>query len=222
MALFDDDNQFAGFEEEEETVSLTEAEGEEGEAAPPPASNRNFKLGLFILGGIILLGIAVVVVISLLGGNSGETATRQAEAARIDAANTATMRAATDIAASEEAARATAREINRMTLNAPTNTPTPVVSFPTETPQPTATKPQQTPNATQVELTRQAGEKGGPEPTYTATLSAGAAQTATAMAATGEMPGTGFADEVGLPLMVGLAALLLVVIFVSRRLRTAA
>lgn len=221
MALFDDDNQFAGFEEEDEdTVSALDTQGEEGEAPPPP-SNRGFIIGISILGGIILLGILAVILISVFGNNNNNAAQIE-EAARIDMANTATVRAATEIAASEEAVRATEREARNMTLSAPTATqsPTPVISFPTETLQPTPTRPQQTLNATQVELTRQAEEKGGGDATPTATLSAGAAQTATAMAA-GGMPGTGFADEVGLPLLVGMAALLLVVIFVARRLRTA-
>ncbi|HZU87348.1 MAG TPA: hypothetical protein VFF78_07680 [Anaerolineaceae bacterium] len=219
MALFDDDNQFAGFEEEE-TVSLVDAEGDETDAPPPPA-NRNFILGISILGGIILLGIIGVILFAIFGGQNKASDYDQ-QLALINAANTATVQAATEIAATE-AAKATEREINRMTLNAPTMTqsPTPVISFPTETSQPTTTKAQQTLNATQMELTRQAEEKTTSTPT--ATLSAGAAQTATSIAktVTGDMPGTGFADEVGLPLMVGMAALLLVVIFVARRLRTA-
>ncbi len=222
MALFDDDNQFAGFEEEEpETAPVVEAEGEgEGGETPPPSSNRNFILGISILGGIILLGIIGVIIFSIFGGGN-KTSEYDQELALRNAANTATVQAATEIAATQAADR----EFARQTLNAPTVTtsPTPVISFPTETPAATQTKVLQTPNATQVELTRQAEEKAGTS-TPTATLSAGAAQTATAIAktATGGMPGTGFADEVALPMMIGLAALLLVVIFVARRLRTAA
>lgn len=220
MALFDDDNQFSGFEEEPETTALVDADAEETEA--PPAGNRNFVIGISILGGIILLGIIGVIIFSLING-ANQTSQYNEQKAIIDAANTATVQAATQIAQTESF-KATDREINRQTLNAPTITPspTPVISFPTETSRPTITKAQQTLNPTQMELTRQADEKVSPTPS--ATLSAGAAKTATALAqatSTGGMPGTGFADEVGLPLMVGLAALLLVVIFVARRLRTA-
>jgi LPXTG-motif cell wall-anchored protein len=35
------------------------------------------------------------------------------------------------------------------------------------------------------------------------------------------IPDTGFADDVGLPLMLGLAVLLIVIIFLARRLRSA-
>jgi LPXTG-motif cell wall-anchored protein len=35
------------------------------------------------------------------------------------------------------------------------------------------------------------------------------------------IPNTGFADDVGLPAMLGMAVLLVVVIFLARRLRTA-
>jgi LPXTG-motif cell wall-anchored protein len=34
------------------------------------------------------------------------------------------------------------------------------------------------------------------------------------------IPNTGFADDVGLPMMLGIAVLLVVVIFLARRLRT--
>jgi cytoskeletal protein RodZ len=218
MALFDDDNQFAGFEEEGETPPVVDAEGEEAET-PPPSSNRNFILGISILGGIILLGIIGVVLFAIFGGQN-KTSEYDQQLALINAANTATVQASTQVAMTQAAER----EFARQTLNAPTVTssPTPVISFPTETSALTATKVLQTPNPTQVELTRQAEEKAGTS-TPTATLSVSAAQTATAVAktATGNMPGTGFADEVGLPLMIGMAALLLVVIFVARRLRTA-
>jgi LPXTG-motif cell wall-anchored protein len=36
-----------------------------------------------------------------------------------------------------------------------------------------------------------------------------------------EIPKTGFADEVGLPAMLGMAVLLIVIIILARRLRTA-
>jgi LPXTG-motif cell wall-anchored protein len=45
--------------------------------------------------------------------------------------------------------------------------------------------------------------------------------TLTARPLTTSIPSTGFADEVGLPMMLGLAILLIAVIFLARRLRSA-
>jgi hypothetical protein len=44
---------------------------------------------------------------------------------------------------------------------------------------------------------------------------------ATTQAAATELPGTGFADDVGIPGLLALAAIFVVVIFLVRRLRTA-
>jgi len=64
---------------------------------------------------------------------------------------------------------------------------------------------------------------GGKSISTTSILSVEEAMTSTALSAATAtaLPHTGFADEVGLPFLLGAAALLLVIIFVSRRLRTA-
>jgi hypothetical protein len=57
--------------------------------------------------------------------------------------------------------------------------------------------------------------------TQMALAQGGANGTATAVAAQATvLPESGFADEVGLPGMVGLAAVLIAVIFLARKLRT--
>jgi LPXTG-motif cell wall-anchored protein len=99
-------------------------------------------------------------------------------------------------------------------------TPTPVVVFATETPTPGgdgigagADLNARTATVSAL-LTLAAG--GGTTPNATQASQTAAAKTPTAL------PTTGFADDVGLPGLLGVALLLVTVIVLTRRLRTAA
>jgi len=88
-----------------------------------------------------------------------------------------------------------------------TNTPAPVTPTPSNTP---VVAPTDTPGA------------GPTQDPRTATVSALLTQQASTQtsAPTPTMPDTGFADDFGIPGMLALAAALVVVIFLARRLRT--
>lgn len=82
----------------------------------------------------------------------------------------------------------------------PTSSPTPVVALPTNT----------------------AAALGDPRTaTVSALLTQAAAITRTAMPTSTALPTTGFVEDVGIPGLLGMAALLIAVIFLARRLRTA-
>jgi LPXTG-motif cell wall-anchored protein len=190
------DNQFEEFEEEPQPT-------------PPgrsrPGGNRNFILAIGILGAIALLTLIVLIVVGLVVLPARNQANLQ-KAALINAANTATVQAATQLALLYQI------KLSATMTASPTPVPsaTPVVAIATATEAPpTATlsgpvSAQDLSARTQtvaVLLTQAAG--GNKTPTATSTA----------------LPTTGFADEVGLPALIGLAVLLVVVIFLVRRLR---
>jgi hypothetical protein len=169
-------------------------------------SNRTFVIVAGALGGILLialLAIAGYAVLFLPGQDTGN----QTQVAEVIATNTAIAEQAQLTAV---ARRFTATPTFTATL-APTDTPTvtpsststPVLA-PTNTPQPT-TEAEGGPEATETVaalLTQQAGGGGTIIPTATA------------------LPDTGFADDVGVPGLLLIAGILMVVIILSRRLRT--
>jgi len=165
------------------------------EIPPEESSNRTFLIAAGILGGIILLTLC------LLGGYAWYTYQNQ-NAAQANEANAQ----ATQNAQINEALTATGVAFDLSQTPQATETP-----FPTDTPvvaQPTAT------NTLEFTLT--------PDPA-TATVAAGltqlAASTATVVLTSTALPTSGFADEVGLPGLVIAAMVLVVVIFLARRLR---
>lgn len=171
-------------------------------------SNRTFLVVAGILGGILLLAliaIAAYAVVFLPGRQTGE----QTQVAAVNATNTAIA------------------EQSQLTAIAKQTTATPTVTNtlpPTETPVPTATEtatpvvaPTNTPEvdtatpdpATQTVaalLTQQAGDEGGGAGTPIATATA--------------LPDTGLGDDFGVPGLLLGAAVLVVVIILSRRLRS--
>ncbi len=182
-----------------------------GESTPPgeppedkKPSNRNFFVALGILGGIFLL-IAAALVVVVLYVLPGRNAQRTAQTTAQLAANTATAQFATD-----EALRAIQLLTPSATLQ-PTNTP--LLPTPSNTPvvAPISTS---TPTSTSVTDAQRA------------TLSAQQTQlasgkfTATVIATSTALPSAGFADEVGLPGLFGLALALILIIFLARRLRS--
>jgi len=165
------------------------------EIPPEESSNRTFLIAAGILGGIILLtlcllgGYALVTYQNRNAAQENEASAQSTQNAQINEALTATG-VAFDLSQTPQATE---------TL------------FPTDTPvvaQPTAT------NTLEFTLT--------PDPA-TATVAAGltqlAASTATVVLTSTALPTSGFADEAGLPGLVIAAMVLVVVIFLARRLR---
>jgi len=187
--------------------------GEEGQKPEPPEenkpANRNFLIALGVIGGIfVLITIALIVVATLIlpGRNR---ASLEAGALTL-AANTATAQFATD-----EAQRVIILQTPSVTP-IPSNTPTspPATNTPVVAPTQTATtdpgaaaSPTAVSDAQKATLAAQQ------------TQLAGGKFTATVIATSTALPNTGFADEVGLPGLLGLAAGLVLVIFLARRLR---
>ena len=170
-------------------------------------SNRTFLIVAGILGGILLIALLAIAAYALLFLPNRDT-NQQTQVAEINATNTAV---ALEAQLTAEAFRATVTRTPSLTPEptntntpVPTNTSTPVLA-PTNTPLP------EDPEATETVaalLTQQAVAGGGdgatPIPTSTA------------------LPDTGFADEFGVPGLVLIAGVLLVIIILSRRLRTSA
>ncbi len=170
-------------------------DGDEGGGS----NNRTFMIVAIVFGGIVLLSIACMAVYALL------VLPRQQEAQlSAEATSQALFAEATSIQQlTQEAAlftaTATATEIF-------TSTPTitPVVVFATETPGSIATAD---PATATVEALQ--------------TQLVNAQLTATLLPTPTALSQTGFADEVGLPLLIVMAVILVMVIFFSRRLRNA-
>jgi len=161
-------------------------------------SNRTFLVVAGILGAILLIALLAIAAYALLvlpGRDTGQ----QTQVAAINATNTAV--------AEEAQLTAIAKQITLTPTFTATSTPTE-----TSTPIPTNTAtpvlaPTNTPDsATQTVaalLTQQAGGGADETPVPTATA----------------LPGTGFADDFGVPGLLLIAGVLMVVIILSRRLR---
>ena len=168
-------------------------------------SNRTFLIVAGILGGILLialLAIAAYAILILPGRDTGQ----QTQVAAINATNTAV--------AEEAQLTAIAKQITMTPTNTatlpPTDTPTPTLT-PTKTSTPVLA-PTNTPDdsidpATSTVaalLTQQAAGGAGGTPVPTATA----------------LPATGFAEDFGVPGLLLVAGVLMVVIILSRRLRS--
>ena len=189
------DNQFEEFEEDPQASPVPSR----------PGGNRNFLLAIGILGAISLLTLIVLILVGLVI----LPARRQAllmQAAGINAANTATAQAATQLAHVKQQIVPSAT----MTASAsPMPSSTPVVAIATSTLAPTVTLG--TPSSPQ--------DLSARTQTVAALLTQAAGGTKTSTPRPTALPTTGFADEVGLPALIGLAVLLVVVIFLVRRVR---
>jgi len=181
--------------------------GSEETISTSRSSNRTFLIVAGILGGILLIALLAIAAYAVLYLPSRDTG-QQTQVAAINATNTAVAEEAQLTAV---AYRATMTPTHTATLP-PTNTPTMIPSStstpvlaPTNTPVPTDGTPD--PAATETVaalLTQQAGAGGGATQIPTATA----------------LPDTGFADDFGVPGLVLVAAVLMVIIILSRRLRT--
>ena len=200
-----------GFEDLEFDDELEEEEVE----LPEEASNRTFFILAGILGAIALLSLVCIAVYALFLLPRSRSAQDEVQAT-MDAQNT-------EVAAiiAETSTAAAAAAIEAAYTHTPTETAIP------DTPTPTVTTP-----VVAVSPTSIFGTPAGPITTLDplmatathmrATLDAQIAlSTLTARPSATAIGSYGFADDVGLPAMIGLAALLIVVIFLARRLRTA-
>ncbi len=178
--------------------------GSEETISTSRGSNRTFLIVAGILGGILLialLAIAAYAVLYLPGRDTGQ----QTQVAEINATNTAVAEEAQLTAIAKQVTMTPTFTATLPPTNTPTMTPsstsTPVLAptnTPDGTPDPAATE------TVAALLTQQAG--GGADGTLIPTATA--------------LPDTGFADDFGVPGLVLVAGVLMVIIILSRRLRT--
>lgn len=175
--------------------------------APEPEKkpgNRTFLLAIGILGVIFILALVLLLLVAPRMVAT-QNAQRQEQAAQINAANTATSAAAT-AARQRQLATAVKTAVPPTATKAPTKTPVVVVQA--NTPVPTGTQQLSAAEMATVAAlqTQMAGVGGG-------------GVTGTPQATSTALPTTGFADEVGLPGMAGLAVVMVLVILLARKLR---
>lgn len=171
---------------------------------PAPSSNRTFVILIAALGGLFLLAVIILVIYVAVILPKAKIA-RDNAIAQINTQNAATVAALT-----EEAK-------NRPTATA---TRVPSTATPTSTVKPSATAVVALPSKTAPSLAEQIDPRTA---TVSALLTQAAAAQLTATFSTTGTPGlpkTGFAEDVGIPGLVGVTILLLVVIFLVRRMRT--
>jgi len=177
--------------------------GSEETISTSRGSNRTFLIVAGILGGILLIALLAIAAYAVLYLPSRDTG-QQTQVAEINATNTAVAEEAQLTAIAKQVTMTPTFTATSPPTNTPTMTPsstsTPVLA-PTNTPDGT-----DDPAATETVaalLTQQAGG-GGTTPIPTATA----------------LPDTGFADDFGVPGLVLVAGVLMVIIILSRRLRT--
>jgi hypothetical protein len=227
MSDQNDDNSFEDFQPAEFSAG-----GEE--AAPQKASsnNRNFLIAIGVIGAIFVLALIVMAIVAASMLPQRQIA-QKTQAAQVLLQNAGTAQAATQfVLAQLQTSAPSSTPIPTNTPVPPTNTP--VIALATATEDATQTAlpgvgKAETPDpAVQTQMAKTLASGGAevtlsPDQARTATLgvlltqvaagAGGGAPTATAL------PATGFADEVGLPGLFGLAVGMLVLILVARGLR---
>ena len=181
-----------------------ESFGGEYEPEPPKRrGNRSFLIAIAIVGIIFVIALILLLLVApkLL---ADQRLKQQEQAAQINAYNTATALYATSLAQQQQATKTPTRTVVAAS-GGTVPTKTPVVVIKQNTPMGSggsglSASELATVAALQTQMAGR-GVVGTPGPTSTA------------------LPQTGFADEVGLPLMAGLAIILVAVIVLSRRLR---
>jgi LPXTG-motif cell wall-anchored protein len=177
-----------------------ESEPEPSQPENQPSSGKNFLLAIGIIGVILILALVLLL---LIAPNiiAQQRANNAEQVAQINAANTATAMAAT---ANAQVVATTAAPI----ILAQGQAKTPVILVATSTPVVAGAQLSANELATVQALQTQValGGDGTTNPQATSTA----------------LPKTGFADEYGIPGVLGLAVILIAVIFLSRKLRTSA
>ncbi|MBP8998571.1 MAG: hypothetical protein ABFC97_07665 [Anaerolineaceae bacterium] len=161
--------------------------------------NRNFMIILIVLGVVFLLALLALILFAPKYIASQRSAQME-QAALINAANTATAMAGV------------AQQNQQLTEAALTATALVPTAAPTRTP--TVVVPTQTPVVAGTGLSVE-------EMATVSALQTKMAAQGTAVVTPTELPETGFAEDVGLPTMAGIAAFLIIIIIFIRNLRLA-
>ena len=169
------------------------------EDSPPEESgNRTFIIVAGVLGAITVLALVCIAAYAFVVLPRQRAQRQEQDAAAIAQQTQVALGLAQTQAARNIKPTATVTPIPP--TSTPTSSPTPVVALPTNT----------------------AAALGDPRTaTVSALLTQAAAVTRTAMPTSTALPSTGFVEDVGIPGLLGMAALLIAVIFLARRLRTA-
>jgi LPXTG-motif cell wall-anchored protein len=169
------------------------------EDSPPEESgNRTFIIVAGILGAITVLALVCIAAYAFVV-LPRQRAQNEARDAETIAQNTQVAMAITQTFAAKDV-DPTSTVTPIPPSSTPTNSPTPVIAVPT---------------ITSVAL-------GDPRTaTVSALLTQAAIVTRTVIPTSTALPSTGFVEDVGVPGLLGMAALLIAVIFLARRLRTA-
>jgi hypothetical protein len=190
---------------------MNDVEQELGQEKPPESNgNRTFLIIAGVLGGIMVLALLSILGVALLRNLPNQRATQSFNATKA-AQNTASVIAANQTAS---VPITTATATRRPTFT-PTNTPAPtktpvIVIAPSKSP--TLDIAVATRNALLTQAAMQTSAVQTPVPQASLTP---LKPTTTAL------PGTGIADELGTPGLIMAGFVLVVIIFVMRRLRTA-
>jgi len=173
------------------------------------SSNRMFLIAAGILGAIALFSLVCIAAFAIYyipTRNTKQTAqaeTLAAQNATVEAIINQTSTAAALVDEAAYTSTCTATLLQDSPTPSPTSTP--VVVEPPETEVPTIAAEMLTATALHATLTANAE-------LFSLTLTARATATT--------IPDTGFADDVGLPVLLGLGVLLILIFFLARRLRT--
>ena len=193
---------------------------DESGAPPEESGNRTFLIIAGVLGAVALLCLVFIAIYALVVVPRSRSAVATQRAV-VDSQNT---QVAVIIESTSTSAAGTALAASFTAT--PTITPIPPTPTATASPTPllavaTTEVPLQATATSTVSAQMQAAQvtlNANATLVYVSTQTARVLQQATQQA---NMPRTGFADSVGLPLMVGMAFVLIAVIFLARRLRSA-
>jgi hypothetical protein len=212
------DNQFEEFEE-----------SPGGRPQGPAPRNRVFLVAVGVIGLIFVIALIILGYTLLNRGPQQANQTRD-QAAQINAQNTQVAALATQEQLRMNQLQQTQEALAKITptlapsATQPVVTSTSVLAVPTATSLPTATVSADSATKTAAaKATSAVGGKGYPgpgTPIVGATSTVGPVGAGTPQPTATALPTTGFADEVGLPGLFGLAAVLIVVIFLARRARS--
>jgi len=170
----------------------------EDTAPPEESGNRTFIIVAGILGAITVLALVCIAAYAFVI-LPNQRAQQQERDAQANAQNTQVALAITQTYAAK-AIKPSSTVTPVSPTSVPTSSPTPVVAVPTNT----------------------SDALGDPRTaTVSALLTQAAIVTRTVIPTSTALPATGFVEDVGVPGMLGMAALLIAVIFLARRLRTA-
>jgi hypothetical protein len=175
------------------------------EDSPPPeeASNRTFLLVAGILGAILILSLILMAVYAMVVVPNRRAA-QNTQVAEINAQNTA-VALASELTAEAQLWTATPTITHTPLPITPTYTQTPVI-VPTDTPAAAIAQEDER----ELQLTA----------TMAALFTQQASNLLTVTPIATRLPETGFAEDIGIPGLLTLAGALVVIIFLTRRLRT--